>query len=95
MAAGGVENGWDPRVRTAAAAIERALRPAEGEVTPRLETELQNALDALRASSSDRQLLRRLEEIAVSVRVMAEAKRNGRTNLYMSQLLRLRRRVFS
>jgi hypothetical protein len=93
MSAQGVANVGDPDIQMAAAAIERALRPAQGDVSAAVETQLQNALYAVRAASADRQLLDRLEDVAATVRLMAEAKRQGRTNLYMSQLLRLRRRV--
>jgi hypothetical protein len=78
----------------AALAIERALRPVNGDVSFAVETQLQNALYALRTTSSDREALEWLEDVAASLRLLAEAKRDGRTNFYMSQLLRLRRRVF-
>jgi hypothetical protein len=84
----------DPSVQLAAVAIEWALLAPEGDVTPAIETQIQNALHALRSTSGDRELLSWFAELATSLRMLAEAKRQGRTNLYMSQLLRLRRRVF-
>jgi len=86
-AAGTVEHA----VQMAAAAIERVLGPNGGDVSAAVETQLQNAVYLVRSSSSDRQLRSRLEDMAASVRILAEAKRQGRTNLYTSRLLRLRR----
>ncbi len=84
---------WDAGLQVAAKVVERALLAPQGEVTPAVETQVQNTLYGLRKSSADRELLRWFEELATSLRLLAEAKRQGRTNLYMSQLLRLRRRV--
>ena len=81
-------------LKVAAAMIERALLAPEGDVSPAVETTIQNALYALRFNSRDRELVQWVEEIAASIRMLADAKRQGRTNFYMSQLLRLRRRVF-
>ena len=78
----------------AAFAIRQALLHPEGNVTPAVETQVQNALFALRSGPHDRALLSWLEEIAISLRVLAQAKREGRSNFYMSRLLRLRRHVF-
>ncbi len=81
--------------RLAIAAIESALLPPEGDINLATEADIQNALHALRSTSANKELISWLEAIAATIRLLAEAKRAGRTNLYMSQLLRLRRRVFA
>jgi len=79
-------------VELAMSALERALRP-EGGITAATETRVQNAIDLLRASSSESGDLAELESIAVELRVLVEANRLGRPNFYASRLIRLRRRV--
>jgi hypothetical protein len=78
-------------VRTAMLALERALVAPEGAVTAATETQVQTALHVLRGDRHQAALLADLEGVAASLRILAEAKRTGRPNLYASRLARLRR----
>lgn len=75
----------------AMAALERALSAPEGAVTAATETQLQTALYKLRLDPGQAALVAELQDVAASLRIMAEAKRCGRPNLYASRLARLRR----
>jgi hypothetical protein len=75
----------------AVAALERALAVPEGAVTAATETEVQTALYKLRLDPGQAALVAELQQVAASLRILAEAKRRGRTNLYASRLARLRR----
>jgi hypothetical protein len=57
-------------------------------VTPSLERQVQEVLAALRCSS-DAENLNRAERVSTALFTLVQAKRNGRLNLYASQLLRL------
>ena len=83
----------EPAVQAAIAILGDALRPAHGDVSPRIETQMQNALYQLRARGAGPDVIGTFESAAARLRLMAEAKRSGCCNLYMSQLLRLRREL--
>lgn len=78
-------------VHAAMLALERALVAPDGAVTAATETQLQTALHVLRGDRNQAALLADLERVAASLRILAEAKRTGRPNLYASRLARLRR----
>ena len=78
-------------IDSALMALGAALRPDEGAVTPATETTLQNAIDQLRKTGEEPDLRLRLERIAADLRTLANARLHGRTNLYASRLVRLRR----
>jgi hypothetical protein len=80
-----------PAVLSALAALDEALRPVEGAVTAATETRVQTALYHLRTGGGRPDLLAELEGVAASLRLMVEAKRTNRPNLYASKLARLRR----
>ena len=82
-------------VRMAELALQQALKPAGGAITAATETQIQNALYVLRCSRSDPAALARFERIATDLRLINEAKREGRPNFCASRLLRLRRIVFA
>ncbi|HEY0012093.1 MAG TPA: hypothetical protein VGB79_04485 [Allosphingosinicella sp.] len=89
---GCTENGSaGPAILSALAALDAALLPAEGAVTAATETRLQTALYFLRTGGERPDLVAELEGVAASLRLMVEAKRTGRPNLYASKLVRLRR----
>lgn len=75
----------------AMAALERALAVPEGAVTAATETQLQTALYKLHLDPGQAALVAELQDVAASLRIMAEAKRCGRPNLNASRLARLRR----
>jgi hypothetical protein len=79
----------------ALAMVDRAISEAEAGITAATETQLQNALHALRAMSGDPALVGRVERAAATMRLMAAAKREGRVNFYQSKLLRLRREFYN
>lgn len=83
----------EPAVHAALDILHDALLPAEGDVSPKVETQMQNALYQLRARGAGPDVIGTFESAAARLRLMAEAKRAGRCNLYMSQLLRLRRQM--
>jgi len=85
--------GPDKAVEFARLALSRVLRPEEGNVTAASETQVQNALHLLRATACERAVVERFEQAAVQIRVLVEAKREGRINFYASKLARLRRTV--
>jgi hypothetical protein len=89
-AAGSVESA----LRAARLALQLALRPAEGAVTPATETQIQNAIYFLRKSAGQDARLPALEQIATELRILSDARRSGRPNLYASRLARLRRTIF-
>ena len=64
-------------------------------VSPASEARIQNALYALRTSRCDRQIVEKFERVATTLCVLLQAKREGRPNLYASQLLRLRKLVLN
>ena len=78
-------------VRSALAALDEALIPAEGAITAATETRLQTAIYFLRKDGDRAGLLAELETVAASLRLIVEAKRTGRPNLHASKLARLRR----
>lgn len=57
-------------------------------ITPSIEQTVQGALDVLRREG-DAENIRRAERISTTLFTLVQAKRNGRPNLYASQLLRL------
>ena len=59
-------------------------------ITPSLESKVQNALAALRAVADVHQAAR-AEHVSTRLFTMSQAKRNGLVNLYASQLRRLAR----
>lgn len=59
-------------------------------ITPILQGKVQGALEVLRREA-DAGNVRRAERVSVSLCTLVQAKRNGRPNLYASQLLRLRK----
>jgi hypothetical protein len=75
-------------------ALHKALAPGVEQVTAAVETQLQNALHLLRSCPEGRAQVARLEAIALHLRVLAQARRDGLPNLYASRLARLRRVVF-
>lgn len=81
--------GVDHALGRVEAAVGKALRPG-GVVTASMETDVQNALLALKRSGCEPDVLERVERISATLCVMARAKVNGRPNLYNSQRLRLR-----
>lgn len=83
----------DKAVELARMTLQNVLSPAEGDVTATNETLVQNALHLLRRTACEPAVVARFEDAAISLRMMVEAKRVGRTNLYQSRLLRLRRSV--
>jgi hypothetical protein len=85
----------DPVAHMALPAVEKALAAPDGEIRPATETQIQNALHRLRLAGGEAELLRKMEHVATTFRLMADAKRDGRVNLYMSRLLRLRRELFA
>lgn len=78
-------------VEIARMALHNVVDPNGGDVTAANETLVQNALHLLRRASCEPAFVARFEEAAVQIRVLAEAKRDGRPNYYASKLLRLRR----
>jgi hypothetical protein len=80
-------------VRRAFLALEMAVAPANGAVTAATETQVQTAIAMLRGVPDRAETVRRLEEAAVTLRFIVEARRQGRPNLYDSRLVRLRRAV--
>jgi hypothetical protein len=83
----------EPAAQAAMAILDDALLRAEDHVTARIETQMQNALYQLRAGGAGAEAIGALESAAARLRLMAEAKRAGCCNLYMSQLLRLRKQM--
>ena len=83
--------GSDKALEFARLALGKVLRPDGGNVTAASETQVQNALHLLRASSCEPGIVSRFEAAAVQIRILVEAKREGRTNYYASKLLRLRK----
>ena len=83
----------EPAVQAAVGVLTDALTPADGHITPAVETQMQNALYQLRSRSVRPDVVGALESAAAHLRLMAESKREGRCNLYMSQLLRIRRQM--
>jgi hypothetical protein len=83
----------EPAVQAAVALLASAAQSEDGQVTAATETGMQNALYALRAGNTRPEVIGALETAAARLRLMADAKRDGRCNLYMSQLLRLRRQL--
>jgi hypothetical protein len=81
----------DAAVARARAALDEALRAPARLITPSIETQVQTALDLLRAEKRDDGLLVEFERIAVTLRSMCQALREGRPNFYASRFLRLRR----
>ena len=84
----------EPQVQAALMLLRRALT-VEGELTAATETKVQNSLHALRSSAPYSEALRSLEAAAVKLRVLSEARREGRCNLYASQLIRMRRELLA
>jgi hypothetical protein len=82
-------------VGAAMAALAEAVRPAGGAATAATEARVQRALDLVRGEPGRAETARRIEAAAVALRVMAEARRGGRPNLYASRLARLRRTLAS
>jgi hypothetical protein len=89
-AAGSIETA----LRSARLALQVAVAPVDGAVTPATETQIQNAIDLLRKLATGDARLLRLEQIAAELRIIAGARRSGRPNLYASRLARLRRTIF-
>jgi hypothetical protein len=77
------------------AALDSALSPPGGAITLGTETQVHNALDLLRSARGEPGVVAQLEELAATLRIMMEAKRQGRVNLYASKLARLRRAFFA
>jgi hypothetical protein len=82
-----------PEVQVALMAIRKAVSSSEGDVTPAVETQLQNSIHTLRSTSPYSEAVAALEAVAVNLRVLAKAKQEGRCNLYTSQLMRLRKQI--
>jgi hypothetical protein len=72
--------------------LERIVASAEP-ITPAAEAEVQKALSLLRREGGNPDLLRRLEQISITLFALAQSRRNGRPNLYASQMLRMKRLV--
>ena len=85
----------EPEVQAALLAVRQALASADCVITPSTETQVQNSLHALRSTSPYSDAVASLEAVATKLRVIAEAKRSGRCNLYMSQVIRLRKQVLA
>jgi hypothetical protein len=86
-----VGNSSEQAVNAAIAALHSALAPPEGAITASTEAQLQTAIATLRRDRCDNSLLARLEEMAVGLNILVNAKCKGRPNLYASRLARLRR----
>ena len=84
----------DRALESASFALEVALRPIDGAVTPATEAHLQKAIDQLRKSGDRGPVLPLLERIATDLHIILDARRCGRPNLYASRLARLRRMLF-
>lgn len=84
----------EPEVHVALAALRRAMVEEAG-ITPATETQVQNSIYAMRSTSPYSAAVASLEGVAANLRVVAEAKRSGRCNLYASQFARLRKQIFA
>jgi hypothetical protein len=93
LAAASTSGTAEQAMSVAMLSIEKVVRSEGGAVTAATETQLQNALYLLRCNPSDAATMRRMEEAAVTLRIMVVARREGRLNLYASRLARLRRVV--
>ena len=85
----------DHAIAMAQLALEAAVRPEAGAVTPATEAQVQHALHLARSTAGDPQIVARLEAISTMIQTMSVAKLEGRPNLYASRLLRLRRLVLA
>ena len=74
-------------------AVEKLLSEPGTPISPSVETDVQNALNVLRRDQADAALVQAAEQISVILFTAQRAWINRRTNLYASQLLRLRRAV--
>jgi arginine/lysine/ornithine decarboxylase len=83
----------EAEVHVAMLAVRGAL--AEGAITAHTETKVQNTLHTLRSTSPCSEAVTSLECLAANLRLISEAKRSGRCNLYMSQLIRLRKQILA
>jgi hypothetical protein len=86
-------NPAEPAVQAIMMAIRRAVD--SGEITASTETQLQNSLHLLRSTAPYSEAISSLEKAAANLRMIAEAKRAGRCNLYMSKLIRLRKELLA
>ena len=73
-------------------ALRRSLS-GDGAITPSTEAQVHNSLYALRSSSPYADAVASLEAVAANLRILSNAKRDGRCNLYASQLTRLRKQI--
>ena len=74
--------------------LRRALVEDAG-ITAATETQVQNSLYSLRSTSPHAEAVVSLEKVAANLRILSEAKRDGRCNFYASQLTRLRKQIFA
>jgi hypothetical protein len=84
----------EPEVQAVMMALHRALSGEAG-FTAALEAQVQNSIHKLRSSSPYADAVKSLETVAVSLTVIAAAKRTGRCNLYDSQVTRLRKQILA
>jgi hypothetical protein len=82
----------EPEVQAVMHAVRRALS-AGGAIPAATETQLQNTLHSLRSVTPYSEALAALEAVAANLRVIAEAHRDGRCNLHLSQVTRLRKQL--
>ena len=82
----------EPQVQSTLMLLRNAVT-AEGCLTAATETQVQNSLYALRVTSPYSEAVASLEAAAAKLRMVAEAKREGRCNLYASRLIRLRKEL--
>ena len=79
----------EPEVRAALSAL-LGMVDGDGQVTPAIETQMQNAIYALRSTSPRSPALEPLEAAATNLRLLFDAKRGGLCNMYESRVRRLR-----
>jgi hypothetical protein len=84
----------EPEVQAAMTALRRAVTGETG-FTAALEAQVQNSIQKLRSNSPYAEAVKALETVAVSLTVIAAAKRTGRCNLHDSQVTRLRRQLLA
>ena len=82
-------------VQVALQALSTALSPAVALITASTETEIQNAIYRLRSRAPNHVAINALAATAASLRLIADAKRQGRCNFHNSQVLRLRKQIFA
>ena len=81
-------------LRALGEALDSAVRSPGGQITVATEAHVHKALHALKAASCDLGLIKQLEALASTLRIMMDARRDGRVNLYASKLVRLRHAIY-